>query len=53
MVLSPLAMLSHLNNAKFSSLKRPEMEKEILKGCRADERNPRKVIALIIRLKAK
>ncbi|CRY71929.1 Uncharacterised protein [Yersinia pseudotuberculosis] len=30
-VLSPLAMLLHLNNAKFSSLKRLEMEKAILK----------------------
>ncbi|EOV8484590.1 IS3 family transposase [Klebsiella aerogenes] len=37
-----------------AQIKRLEMEKEIPKaGCRADERNPRKAIALITRLKAK
>ncbi|MHA0273244.1 IS3 family transposase [Enterobacter ludwigii] len=37
-----------------AQIKRLEMEKEIPKaGCRADERSPRKVVALITRLKAK
>ncbi|HEI8868293.1 TPA: IS3 family transposase [Serratia odorifera] len=37
-----------------AQIKRLEMEKEIPKaGCRADERNPREIIALITRLKAK